>query len=991
MSTAGKTDEAARNVEEEFALLKMMRSRRGKLGALTRWQNEIQVLVDGDAIQNKVAIEEKMEKLENALEDFSQFQEYIVEYMSEEEKECDLNDWFTPKVTRFKAFIEAVKNKLKLDAHEERIKAITDAEHEPSGDHGHQDIEADKDSEDPEKAADAVQPEDSVSQHGSQKGSTTSSATRRLRVQAEADKAALMVLADMLKKKHQLKMEEATLKAKRESLQVEAEIAEATAKIKVLEAHETSSQTSRRTHSDAGKAYHDLQQRPQKTISKFTPLSMGTNYTLFQPVDPTYTSPGDAINSGQQQHSSSPMRDGTKPASGNTSHPDAGHQERTKTLVDVLSKQAEVSELIVKQQSLALLPSREITAFSGEPLQYQPFIQAFEHCIESKTDSDQDRLYYLEQFTSGQAKELVRSCLHLQPALGYKEARRLLLENFGHGMRITAAYMEKALGWPTIKVEDSKALHSYGLFLRGCYNALQSGQYLEEMNTPSNLKILLSKLPFKLRDKFRTVACDIQERHQRRASFKDLVHYIEKQARIITDPIFGDIQDPRPAKVTPGTKTLKPTAKRSSFVTTVATVAENTEREDITCPSPTIDHPSEQPVRKATRQSVENPVKSKGINMNEKPENKIASKKPCAFCSGDHTLEVCRKFTVRPHKEKVDFLRAKGACFGCLTLGHMSRDCKKRISCDICQKKHPALLHIKTEEDGLNREVKMAVETRRERLSNAMVSIGDHTGAGKDCALSILPVQIKHAKGNKIVQTYAFLDAGSTATFCTEELMHELNIQGQGTTILLKTMGQEKPVNCFKVAGLEVGDLHGETFMKLPEVYTHSEIPVTKENIPTQDDIKKWPYLKEVQLVTVDKEVGILIGLNCPKALEPWKVVKSEGNGPYAVRTQLGWVVNGPLESNPCVDDKGRPYVTANRISIANIEELLVQQYNQDFPEQQHKERSELSAEDKQFLMRASESAVLKGGHYYLQLPFRKDGVKMPRNRHMFKQDQVFF
>lgn len=58
--------------------------------------------------------------------------------------------------------------------------------------------------------------------------------------------------------------------------------------------------------------------------------------------------------------------------------------------------------------------------------------------------------------------------------MGYKEARRLLLENFGHGMRITAAYIDKALSWPTIKVEDAKALHSYGL-LRGCYNALQKG------------------------------------------------------------------------------------------------------------------------------------------------------------------------------------------------------------------------------------------------------------------------------------------------------------------------------------------------------------------------------------------------------------------------------------------------------------------------------------------------------------------------------------
>ena len=51
--------------------------------------------------------------------------------------------------------------------------------------------------------------------------------------------------------------------------------------------------------------------------------------------------------------------------------------------------------------------------------------------------------------------------------------------------------------------------------------------------------------------------------------------------------------------------------------------------------------------------------------------------------------------------------------------------------------------------------------------------------------------------------------------------------------------------------------------------------------------------------------------------------------GPYAVKTQLGWVVNGPL--NMTGDGSaaaGTGTVQVNRISV---EDLLVQQYNQDF------------------------------------------------------------
>ena len=53
----------------------------------------------------------------------------------------------------------------------------------------------------------------------------------------------------------------------------------------------------------------------------------------------------------------------------------------------------------------------------------------------------------------------------------------------------------------------------------------------------------------------------------------------------------------------------------------------------------------------------------------------------------------------------------------------------------------------------------------------------------------------------------------------------------------------------------------------LPRVFTHSFIPVQKENIPKQEDIAKWPYLKDVSLPQIDAEVGLLIGTNVPKAM----------------------------------------------------------------------------------------------------------------------------
>ncbi|XP_052378933.1 uncharacterized protein LOC127931174 [Oncorhynchus keta] len=242
------------------------------------------------------------------------------------------------------------------------------------------------------------------------------------------------------------------------------------------------------------------------------------------------------------------------------------------------------------------------------------------------------------------------------------------------------------------------------------------------------------------------------------------------------------------------------------------------------------------------------------------------------------------------------------------------------------------------------------------------------------------------ANGSKSTLTYAFLDSGSSATFCTERLMRQLQAKGSETEILLRTMGQESPTKSFEISGLEIGNVEGDTFLALPKVYTQNKIPVTRGNIPTQKDLKRWPYLKEVQLKEIDADVELLIGVNAPKAMEPWKIINGQGNGPYAVKTLFGWVMNGPLNNCTMAEESGHTTVMANRISIADLGVLLVNQYNHDFPERGYEEKSEMSAEDRRFMEIVSSSITLKDHHYYLPLPFRKTDVVLPNNRDMAKQ-----
>ncbi|KAJ8397147.1 hypothetical protein AAFF_G00010010 [Aldrovandia affinis] len=84
------------------------------------------------------------------------------------------------------------------------------------------------------------------------------------------------------------------------------------------------------------------------------------------------------------------------------------------------------------------------------------------------------------------------------------------------------------------------------MFLVGCRNTMEDIESLEEMDNPTNLRTVVSKLPYKMKERWRAEAYNIKERRDRRAKFTDLVSYIERQAKIATDPLFGDIPDSRP-------------------------------------------------------------------------------------------------------------------------------------------------------------------------------------------------------------------------------------------------------------------------------------------------------------------------------------------------------------------------------------------------------------------------------------------------------------
>ncbi|KAL7852267.1 hypothetical protein SRHO_G00180520 [Serrasalmus rhombeus] len=726
----------------EDALQRQTSARRAKLSQLTGKKNEMLELMEDDG--NVDVVKTKLHTEFNQLsEDFcnlnTSVKGLLYQIVSEDEMKKDQQSWFEPKATSFREFIAGVSAWFEAAAQRR---------------------------EEASKFNEVVWPGDSVSATSSKRSkksrarsgcSTALSVASSARLKAELEKAALLAKAAALKQRYALDEQELKVKAEKEQLELQAALAAADAQLKVLQKYEELSDAGR----DAG---------------VLPIVSDGESITGPYVADcQSIHSPAAQVHgaAGHGLLSHGPPTNGVAPSNSPVN---------TQTLCTVMQRQNEITECLVQQQRLSSLPPQNIPTFKGDPLDYMLFMTAFEHGVESRTEYSRDRLYFLEQYTTGHPRDLVQSCFHMKPDEG----------------------------------------------------------------------------------------------------------------------------------------------------------------------------------------------------------------KPCIFCQGEHTLEQCKRLQKSLHREKLDFLRSKGLCFSCLKPGHMSKACGEKLRCQLCSMIHPTLLHMNIKEKVEPRS-EQAKDTESPTVISSFVDIADKydcNGAwNTDRVLAIVPVQVKAKKGNKIVTSYAFLDPGSNASFCTERLMHELNLCGRNVNIFLTTMGEQKIVRSTAVAGLEVSGLHNNNFLELTEVFSQKAIPVSKANIPSQEEVDRWPHLKDVRIPSISGEIGLLIGANVPRALEPEEVIHSVKNGPYAVKTMLGWTVNGPLREDSCSMTKaGVPHVLSNRISVCRLEELWSQQFKYDFPEGRQDEQTEMSKEELLFMDRVSTSAQLKGGHYCIGLPLKNKEVKMPNNRAIAEQ-----
>ena len=381
----------------------------------------------------------------------------------------------------------------------------------------------------------------------------------------------------------------------------------------------------------------------------------------------------------------------------------------------------------------------------------------------------------------------------------------------------------------------------------------------------------------------------------------------------------------------------------------------------------------------------------------------------CVKCLKSHHLNDCEDFRRLTLKERQQFVKKSGLCFGCLRVGHLARNCRNRLTCKDCKKPHPTYLHFpfKDKEEEIPKEHDQGTKTEGRIVSNCTnirkyaISSSDTTSA------AIIPVWLRHKDNpKKEIMDYALLDNASDSTFVKTSILEELGLKGTDVKLDLFTMSGKQEISVQKIEGLVVNRVDRRVEIELPKSYSRDVIPSRKNQIPTPASVDNWPHLRRIRDKLYPYQdgvcVGVLIGCNCPKAIKPREVITGKGDEPYAVRSLLGWAVIGPVTPNAECSEDETENISCNRIVTKEIgtpnpmrcnfivspqvketinPSAVTQMFEQDFSERNNDIQA-YSMDDKRFLAKVKEDIVhCEDWHYEIPLPFKKPNLKLPNNR----------
>ncbi|XP_059056265.1 uncharacterized protein LOC131850114 [Achroia grisella] len=306
----------------------------------------------------------------------------------------------------------------------------------------------------------------------------------------------------------------------------------------------------------------------------------------------------------------------------------------------------------------------------------------------------------------------------------------------------------------------------------------------------------------------------------------------------------------------------------------------------------------------------------------------------CPYCSENHRLSHCKKFSKDETDTRRNFVQSQGLCFNCLGLGHSVFACRQISRCRLCRRKHHSLLHPKnitnhnsTDTTGIaNQSVEQDVVAHASTSSSSQDEATSVTAcfSTSNCqvllATALVSAQSKSGNG---ITLRCLIDPGSQASFITESAVQLLNIRKVPHKSIITGLGSDQghSLTSKSMVSVTLQSLLDSNFTFKVQAFVLSK--VTSFLPEKQIIVDLWSEFSNIELADPSfrkpNKIDILLGADVYSQILLDGVIKGPPGVPMAQRTSLGWIISGSVNIGSSMTKNP----ISMHISHVNEDELL--------------------------------------------------------------------
>lgn len=271
----------------------------------------------------------------------------------------------------------------------------------------------------------------------------------------------------------------------------------------------------------------------------------------------------------------------------------------------------------------------------------------------------------------------------------------------------------------------------------------------------------------------------------------------------------------------------------------------------------------------------------------------------CIFCKRNHQSKECFSAHAMTFEDRKIKAKEKKCCYICLRPNHMAVNCKAKVKCFICHRKHLAVMCPKLfdkkeiSESGASEKMPEKVEITSD-MANCICT--------SKVVLQTLMVTVHGKHKTKTIR--AFLDCGSQRSYILRRTVEDLGLKAvaeESVAHVLFGGSQTSKVRHLKY-NLKVQKMGGQYLREIQvrdtEKICQSIPQISKSSTTLMEELKE----KMIWISDVGEncpEIELLIGMDAYADILTGKIVPLS-NGLTAIETKFGWTLGGErLDDQP--------------------------------------------------------------------------------------------